>query len=243
MLEDDENYNQTQIKTFLDNLKSTSISVDNYTKFFENSKNMDRIIISQIESSKYEYTKIQKALKLRTDSEAFKERYNKKIVSIEDFQLLYELNQKRADVITWISLQQEMKHIMIEKFNMILGDVNAMQIKKESLSEFREMNKEQRGFFIELFNNKYEQLNDKINYLQSKQLDFFKDLVEKILDKKDDYVKELQKLTEKYEDVRPFTPKNPPIKVIKEVDESVKDILDDEDDDDLGEDDTDDIED
>jgi hypothetical protein len=228
MSEENEDYNQTQIKTFLENLKSESVSVDNYARLYENLKNMDKIVLSQIESCKYEHNKLKKQLKESSESSGFKEKFARKIVSVADFELVFELSEKKSDIVTWTILQQEMKDIMLKKFVDILGDVNAMQIKKESLREFREMNKEQRGLFIELFNNKYEQLNDKINYLQTKQLDFFKDMVNKILDKQQNYEKELGILKRRYED----DPANQVVHPIRKIsddevaDDSVKDILD-----------------
>lgn len=151
--------NKGQVAKIIDTLNSGNITVENYHKFIDKIISTNEIILAQIENVEKEFGRVSTEFDEVKESESFKSNFNNGSVQTAPFKMLYRMNVLTRDAYSWKLLGEQLATIGFTKLSELVKDVNAMQVKRDVLKEFREMDKEQRSFFTELFTNKVNMLD------------------------------------------------------------------------------------
>jgi len=159
-MSDDMDYQtKNDVERIITDVKDTTITVENYKKYFDKIENTERIINAQLENFIMKYKEINGKLKTKESSNVFVESAKDKFVPIEAYELQQDLIMVLRDIYSWKSLLAEMNNILLKKIGIVLNDVEALDIKKGALEEFREMQKERSEMEKQRNNSQIEQIN------------------------------------------------------------------------------------
>lgn len=172
-MEDEKPY-KSEVQRILEEMRQANISIGNHRKYLDKVQSTENIILSQIENNKSKYSEMQAKYKDVTSKQNFIDGYDGGIVSAELYDLVKELNKTLQETYSWKSLQLELNLIMLRKMADIMGDTQALDIKRDALKEFREMSerqnkmsldmqKEQNNLVKTIIQERYQLMEDKMN--------------------------------------------------------------------------------
>lgn len=165
---------EIEIKKFIEDLKTKQISFENYKTYYNKVKDIDVGINFNIDSNIKKWQFLEGEFLDIKSHEKFKEDKRNKFVKLEAFDMVNEMHDVLKEILTQNIIQHEMYYLAFQKMFETLDDVKALDIKRESLKEMREMDtarnemmKELIGqntkLYLETTTAKFNQYDEKIN--------------------------------------------------------------------------------
>jgi hypothetical protein len=198
---DEEKSYRSEVQGILEDLKTATISIGNHKKYVEKVRNTESIIKAQIENNKQSYTDMLTKYKEVTGKQTFKDNYDGGIVAADFYDMIKDMNRVLQDTYGWKSLQLELNSVLMNKMIDIMGDTQALDIKRDALKEMREDTERRNKLFLDsqkennellksIMHERYLLMEEKMNLFMSVVMDKVNSerralmhIVEKVVDK------------------------------------------------------------
>jgi len=176
---------KNEVQGILTEIQQATISLGNYRRYIEKVKSTEQIIVAQIENNVSEYGEMHAMFKDETNKQSYQDGYDGGIVSVQLFEVVKNMNKKLQDTYSWKALQLELNLALVKKLDAVMGDTQALEIKRDALKEMREDNERRNKLFLDsqkenndllknLMTARHQLMEDKMNLFMgtvSKEID------------------------------------------------------------------------
>jgi len=153
VLDREEISNRTEIEKLLEDIRNSIIGFENFKQYFEKIKNSDQVIMSQIENLTREYKEYKTRFTTEYNKDSHKQLIDDGFVRLDIFEDARMMNKILLEAYNWKTLQEELHNIIFQKIYRVLDDARALDIKRDTLKEMREMEETRQKMFVEIMNN------------------------------------------------------------------------------------------
>lgn len=178
---------QQDIKQAIETFRTESITHSNFDQFHERFESKNEIIESHVASRSEKLSKVMEEIDEIKETSSEKRWEDQDALSIELGKKYDEGFELMNDILTWRNLQRQMLVALVRSYNSALKGAKALDIQEEVMSEFRDIQKENREHFKELRSSAIGQVENVANTLEE---DVKKDLrqIEERVDRQRDVV-------------------------------------------------------
>lgn len=130
---------KSEVQSIISELDESPITVENYKKVIDKISNSERVIVGQLENFVGIYNDLMRKLNQYKETENFKRAESEGFVPKDIYEIQQDVIKVLSDSYSWKSMAAEMNKIFFKKISVVLEDIHALDIKKGTLEEMREM--------------------------------------------------------------------------------------------------------
>jgi hypothetical protein len=141
---------KTEMENILSELETTTLTFENYKRYFEKVNSSTQGVIMQIQNLTREYGELKRRVADIGKRDSFKRGLEEGYIPREVYDLHKSMNKIILEAYNWKTLQAEMINIIFQKLYGLMDDVKALDIKRDALKEMRDMEEKRQELFLEV---------------------------------------------------------------------------------------------
>jgi len=170
---DEEFESKSEVEKIVDDVKDASITMENYGSYVNKVKSSQQVIFAQLENIIRDFKSLNRKFGEKKEAASTKRAEEEGFVPKDIMELLIEMNETLKDAYSWKTLEVQIFVVMYEKLLTLLGGVSALDVKRDTLKEMKEMETKRNDMFLqtvvsknklieEIVNNKLQAIDEKI---------------------------------------------------------------------------------
>jgi len=181
---------KTEMRKLIEEIESATITIENHKQFFDKITQSNRTVDMQVESLQMDNSELKRVYTEQTSKDSYKDMQERGYIPIDVFNTFNSMHKILKEAYNWKSLQTKLLITLVQKISNILQDVKALDIKRDALSEMKEMTERQN----ELFSERQESLNNLFKDIMIAKFQSFEDRMMMLTEQNQRFTHEMIKM-------------------------------------------------